>query len=314
MGNLKNYKRYPLNQCALYKCVQKKKLCQFLGTTSFELKAILNTIEYKQFFIPKKNSQELRTITTPIFALKQIQKRIFVLLKKVERPDWLMSGEKGKNYVTNAEYHVANSYCLIIDINKFYDKCQREYVYSFFKNKLRCAPDIAKILTDLSTYQGGIPTGTSVSQILAYYAYEEMFKEIKTIADQYGVKFSLYVDDMTFSSDKYFSINKLIYEIRGCLNKYGHTLKQKKTRFYAKNTAKCVTGVIITVNKTLAVPNGKRKEIMEGLEKLNDGTMDLKDAKILVGRVSAARQIEPKSFPSAKRNATKKLKELQEID
>lgn len=43
------------------------------------------------------------------------------------------------------------------------------------------SPDVAKILTDIVTYNGGIPTGCPTSQLIAYYAYEDMFANIKKI-------------------------------------------------------------------------------------------------------------------------------------
>ena len=62
------------------------------------------------------------------------------------------------------------------------------------------SPDVAKILTDIVTYEKCIPTGCPTSQLIAYYAYEDMFAGIKKIADNHGCLFSLYVDAMTFSS------------------------------------------------------------------------------------------------------------------
>jgi RNA-directed DNA polymerase len=60
---------------------------------------------------------------------------------------------------------------------------------------------IAWILTDLVTYKGVLPTGSPSSQLVVYCAYSLMFEEIKSISEKYGCIFSLYVDDMTLSSD-----------------------------------------------------------------------------------------------------------------
>ena len=38
--------------------------------------------------------------------------------------------------------------------------------------------DIAEILTAIVTYNGTIPTGCPTSQIIAFYAYQNMFQEI----------------------------------------------------------------------------------------------------------------------------------------
>lgn len=54
----------------------------------------------------------------------------------------------------------------------------REPVYQFFLKKLQTSPDVAKILTDIVTYDSGIPTGCPTSRIIAFYAYSDMFTEI----------------------------------------------------------------------------------------------------------------------------------------
>ena len=302
--------RYPFEQCALYKCTTKRKLCEYLGVDSFELQAILKTMQYREFTQPKKNSEELRTITAPSENLKGIQRRILSLLKWVRRPEWLMSGELGKTYITNAGFHRDNDYCLTVDISKFYDNCKREYVYCFFKNKLLCNADVAKILTDLSTYDCGIPTGTPISQMLAYYAYEDMFAEINRFSTLNELRFSLYVDDMTFSSKDNFNAKRVTYEIKKILNRYGHTLKTRKTHYYAKHDPKSVTGVIITSHKSLSTPNCRRKKIMDEVALINSEQFNKTAARSLLGRVSAARQIEPNIFPSIKANVEKKLAQL----
>ena len=49
----------------------------------------------------------------------------------------------------------------------------RDRVYQFLQ-KLLTSPDVAKLLSDITTLNY-IPTGSPSSQILAYFAYEEMF-------------------------------------------------------------------------------------------------------------------------------------------
>lgn len=58
------------------------------------------------------------------------------------------------------------------------------------------AGDLAGLCTDIVTYEGGIPTGCPTSQLLAFYAYENMFNEISEVAYKYGCIYSVYVDDI----------------------------------------------------------------------------------------------------------------------
>lgn len=97
---------------------------------------------------------------------------------------------------------------------------------------MQTSPDVAKILTDIVTYNGGIPTGCPTSQLIAFYAYEDMFKQIQQCAESYGCIFTLYVDDMTFSNIEPFQHNKLSREIDVILRRYGHKPKNKKVKHY----------------------------------------------------------------------------------
>ena len=195
MKNKAPIRKYDITQCALYKCRTKKRLEHLLCLEPGGLKIIDSIIGYHKFEIDKKHSNERREITAPDKILKAIQRRILYLLHRVIRPEWLISGEKQKCYIDNGKAHLDGKYVLTIDIKKFYDNCTREPVYQFFVQKLKTSPDVAKKLTDIITYNGGIPTGCPTSQIMAFYAYSDMFSEIADLAKQCSCKFTLYVDD-----------------------------------------------------------------------------------------------------------------------
>lgn len=290
-------KKYPLNQCVLYKCRSMKRLASIFGTSCTELRYIIRTMTYKSFSVPKKDSDELRTISNPNYSLKMAQRRLLSLLQRVQRPVWLISGEKGKCHIDNARYHLENSYCLTLDIKAFYDSCIRDYVYRFFTEKMLCAPDVANYLTDLCTFDKGIKTGTPTSQLIAYYAYEDMFWQLQILAKEYGLKFSLYVDDMTFSKPSFFSYKAFLYRIRGILLRYGHDVKKSKVKFYSKNDAKFVTGVIITSDHQLVAPYALKAKVRRTRKQLSSKPEDSKKlANRLLGYISAIKQIEPNLF------------------
>ena len=72
---MKNNKKYPIDQCALYKCRSRKKLESLLTIECGGLKAIQQAIKYRSFDIDKKNSNEKRRITAPDRTLKAVQKK-----------------------------------------------------------------------------------------------------------------------------------------------------------------------------------------------------------------------------------------------
>lgn len=303
----KNKKKYPFNQCALYKCRSRKKLANILFLNYQELNSIVNVIEYNCFEIDKKNSKNKRKISAPCKELKHIQRRILTLFQSIERPEWLISGEKGKSYINNALYHKDSKYSLTLDIKSFYENCSREYVFLFFKNKLQMPNDIAKILTDIVTYNGKIPTGTPTSQLIAYYAYEDMFNEIKQLADSYNCLFTLYVDDMSFSSTCSFNHIKLYKQINLILHKYGHKLKENKINYYSKKDSKKYTGAIINPNGMLEIPNTLQKNIFDNFQQIKDlkqiSTKDKQNISAynsLIGRLNAASLIDKTKFKEIK--------------
>lgn len=297
-------KKYDITQCALYKCRSKHRLEHILCLEAGGLKRIHGIIDYHSFEIDKKHSTEKRKITAPDKTLKQVQKRILYLLQRVIRPAWLISGEKGKSYINNGKEHLNGQYFLTIDIKKFYDNCSREPVYQFFIQKLKTSPDVAKILTDIVTFNSGIPTGCPTSQIIAFYAYSDMFTEIYEVAGRFGCKFTLYVDDMTFSSQKPFSPRALTQEIDRILRKYGHKPKYSKVKYYSPAEYKLVTGTVITPAQTLAAPNSLQRTIYDSFQELKDAidkpvcSMDeMKRILSLRGQIQAVRNIEDGRFP-----------------
>ena len=258
-------RRYDINQCALYKCKSKKKLALFLKLEYDDLKQLKDNLVYHSFEIDKPNSPDKRHITAPCKNLKSIQSRILSLLRYVLRPEWLNSGEKGKSYINNGKDHINADYVLTIDIKSFYDNCKRNYIYLFFLTKLQTAPDIAELLTNIVTYKGSIPTGSPTSQLIAFYAYMDMFMEINDVATAKGCKFSLYVDDMTFSSSTPFNPKVLSNNIDIILRKYDHKPKYTKIKYFPKDKPKLITGTIVTSQHKLDVPNKLRNKIIINL-------------------------------------------------
>lgn len=308
MNNKVPLKKYDITQCALYKCRTKKRLESLLYLEPGGLKLIDQIIGYHKFEIDKKHSNEKREITAPDKTLKAVQRRILYLLHRVIRPDWLISGEKQKCYIDNGKAHLDGRYVLTVDIKKFYDNCAREPVYQFFVQKLKTSPDVAEILTNIITYNGGIPTGCPTSQIMAFYAYSDMFTEISELAKQFGCKFTLYVDDMTFSSKEPFSPNRLRQRIDCVLRKYGHRPKYPKVKYYGPSDYKPITGTIITPNQSLVVPNGLQETIYNTFQAIKPligseicSGEYVKQILSLKGQIQAARNIEEEKFPEISR-------------
>ena len=288
-------KKYDFDQCALYKCKSKKKLAELLLIDLRYIKNSKNFIDYHSFKLTGKNNKT-RLINAPQPILKKIQKRLLALLRPINRPAWVMFGEKGKSYIQNAIVHQYNPYCITMDVKGFYDHCHRDAVYRFCKNKLQVSPDVATIITDFTTWEQRIPTGSPVSQILAYHAYEDMFYRINAYVASIEGVFTLYVDDMTISSKNPIDPKKIASNVGKILRSYGHVLSPKKTKYYSPKDFKKITGVAISPNQQLMVSNSLSLKIRQELASIrcadNDNAFVQGTAR-LSGLLQAARAIRP---------------------
>jgi hypothetical protein len=248
--------------------------------------------KYHRFSEPKPSGGE-RYFSNPLGRLKGIQRRIHHLVQRIETPDWVKSGKRGESYISNGLAHLDNDYLRTMDIAQFYDSVSRNRVYVLFRNRFCMAEDIATIMTNLVMDGDKLPTGSPSSQLIAFWSYREMFEEIHTIAIQYKCRFTLYVDDMAFSS-----VQPIPYSLRadvaGVLHRYGLDAKKQKDRYFGSNDYKVITGFGFK-NGTPSAQNRKKREILELYIKLQSGASDVNLAS-LNGKINAVRQNQPGLF------------------
>jgi len=285
-------KTYKLDQSPLYRLRNRKKLAKLLNLESsyFNIK---HQYEYYLFSEEKPSGGE-RHFANPLGRLKVIQRRIHILLQRIETPIWLKSGKRRESYVTNGQYHVEADYVRTMDISQFYDSVSRDRVFKLFSETLKMADDIATIMTNLVMDGSTLPTGAPSSLLIAFWAYKDMFEEINRVAEEFNCKFSLYVDDMTFSS-----ADPIPYSLREDVEKVLHAnglhSNKSKDRYYKKNDYKTVTGYGFINGKSLA-QNRIKKEILELYRQQKKGKGINK--KVLAGKLNSARQNEPNLFPT----------------
>lgn len=295
---------YKIDQSPLYKLSNKRKLATIL---QMEYATLLHAKEMINYTVSEieKGSGGFRTIYNPCRELKQVQRRIKNLLSRISIPSWVFSGRKGFCHVDNGKYHEHSIYFIQSDLHAFYDSCSREPVYRLFKDRFKCSSDVSALLSDLTTLtlEDGstvIPTGSPCAQLVAFFAFQDMFNELHDLACNHGCKFSLYVDDLTFSSKTPFN-NPAVFKkkLLQIVKRYGHSLSLSKTAYRGADETKIVTGVAITKEGVSAIPNKLRYKIVKGTAQ--SGTGDTSTALSTLGRINSARMVEPSSFPEAER-------------
>lgn len=307
--------------------------CPIFGLQSKKMLARLLHIEdsklFKQEYVASlvspyidKNGKP-RLIEPPQEELKIIQKRLKVMLGKIVVPDNVFSGIKGRSYADNARFHIGENRRMLfkIDLTAFFPSITRETVYRFFKEDLRCSPDISEILTNFTTIdlekskatnpddvysflttkgvicKNHLISGAPTSQIMSYLVNHRMFDEMQAIADENNAVMTIYVDDVTFSSEYRIS-QQFTSRIINVVKKYGYKISKSKVKKYTKLYPKLVTGVIIDSTGQPTVKNSMRLKIINEYKNLLNNPEDNKSRQRLKGLLTAARQVNPHAFPT----------------
>jgi hypothetical protein len=277
--------RYPLNQSPLYKIVGLGRLEKVLSIDLDSLPRLLSSDNYRVW----KNERE-REIQQPIRWLAQVHNRIGHLLSRIELPDYLFS-QKGRSYIDNAKQH-CNAYPLAkTDITKFYTSTTRSMVRKMFVDVFKCAGDVSEILADICCYrQEHLPTGSALSGRVAFFSALPMFNNIEKLALETGSRMTVYVDDITVSGP--LVTKKLISDVRGLVRQHGLKTKRAKTKTFAQNSVKSVTGVIVVQNQ-VRLPNSRHKRIWDTLQSLKEVAPNKREELLrsLRGRLQEAKQI-----------------------
>ena len=258
---------YPLERSPLYRLRNKTKLASLLQISKDEL-ILLSETENPTYrlFVRKEKGKKDRQIEEPIDKLKTVHKVLQVLFSRIQSPDYLFSGKRKTTYIDNARFHIKYNYVLTLDIERFYPSTDIEYVFRFFRYRLLMNDDVAWILAKIVTYERHIPTGSHLSQSLAYWSYSALFDSINKIAQSNNYRFSLYVDDITFSSVSPIPQNYL-RTITDKLNSVKLSVKQSKTKNYGKQKFRLITGCSISPDGNLLIRNRLRKKAYDLIKK-----------------------------------------------
>jgi len=277
LSKRKNFELYPINQCLLYKLTSPAKLSEAIVTQEDCLKNILGSDEnYRQFTLLEEVNPfsgkitKARLVQTPAKILRAVHERILKLLQRVQYPDYAHAGVKKRSYRSNAKVHELSKNIATFDLKNFYGSTSNNMVRKFFSEQLKCVGDVSGILTAITTYKGCLPTGSPLSPLLALYTAKPMFDALDLLAKKHNLKFTCYVDDLTFSGDTL--PGSLVREVTSIVKKYGYNLSDSKTRLYKEDQAKHVTGTVIIKNK-ICVPHA-RFLTARNIQSALDGTYD----------------------------------------
>ena len=174
---------------------------------NFHLYVAHPTRRYKTFTVHKK-SGGVREICAPVTAIKIIQQKLNYILqnlyKTIYKKKFSVHGFiYGKSVRTNAQSHTRKDYVFNIDLLDFFPSINFGRVRGMFMaNPYRLPPKVATVLAQICCFNNQLPQGAPTSPIISNMICARMDDELYRLAKRFDCKYTRYVDDMTFSTNR----------------------------------------------------------------------------------------------------------------
>ena len=285
MSSLKTATSYQLDKSPLYGVRGKGQFERALGVSWAQTEKLLKPRYYRQWTTAKD-----RLIQQPLFELKAVHNRIAALLSRIELPDYVYS-QKYRSHLDNAEQHRGLVPLIKTDVNGFFQSISRPMVYRMLQERFACAKDIAARLADICCFeQRHLPTGSSLSGYVAFFAAQPLFDQLAKTCHDRGCKMTLYVDDLTVSGG---SANpELLLALRSAIRYFGLRTRDGKSMAFREQQPKPVTGAIV-IGERLALPNKHHLRLWEAKRAFTSTPAAGRPAlaRTIIGRELHAQQI-----------------------
>lgn len=223
---------------------------------------------YRTFKIKKKNGG-IREINAPANKLNKILYALNLIFKSLYSPHEAVCGfTEGKSIRDNALKHVGHHYVFNIDLKDFFTSIPQARIWA----RIQCAPfnfspSVANIVAGLCCVyneelgKNVLPQGAPTSPLLTNAICDKMDRKLAALAKKYGLHYSRYADDITFSSmhNVYQEESEFRKEMKNIIEGQGFCLNDKKTRLLKSGQRQEVTG--LTVNSKVNVTRKYVKDL-----------------------------------------------------
>lgn len=223
---------------------------------------------YRKFKIKKKTGG-FRDITAPRNkCFKMLLQAVNEMLKALYVPsEHVMGFTEGRSVATNAAIHKAQNYVFNIDLKDFFPSIEQARLWKRLQVKPYKMPSqIASIIAGLCSmrikrehinenakhendkrYIYVLPQGAPTSPILTNMVSEKLDFLLGGLARRFGLHYTRYADDITFSSMHYVYSKDGAFrtELKRIITEQGFTINDKKTRLQKRGTRQEVTGIIV---------------------------------------------------------------------
>ena len=224
-----------------------------------ELIRLSNSVDklWKQGAILKKKNGDPRPTLDAKKPLKDIHEKIKTrLLKHVSYPRYLLGGISDKfytrDYKKHAQVHSGKKYLIEEDVKDFFPSTSVEVIKSTWQHLFNFPPDVADILTKLTTLNGSLPQGWKTSGYLANLVFWDIEYLLVNEFNKRGIAYSRFMDDISVSTQ--YKLNKshktfIVSSIYKMLFSQGFVPKRNKHEILSASNRMTVTGLNVNSDK-----------------------------------------------------------------
>lgn len=263
-----------------------RELAEFLGINYSKMMYLLNLTKkkcvkprYVEITIPKK-SGGVRLISIPNRSVLHLQRQICSYLNFIYIPTLASHGyiksktnsekKRSRSIVTNALVHKKSFEVLNLDLKDFFPSINGKRIFRLFKSTPFNFPNsVAAILTEICVHdqKKSLPQGAATSPILSNMIAVRLDNKLLKYARQNDLKYTRYVDDLTFSSNYANAFkNDQLTAIRKIISDEGFIVNESKVRMQKWSVRQEVTGLV--VNSKVNVKRDYIRNIRAMLKKL----------------------------------------------
>lgn len=230
-----------------------------------------NKNKYIAFNIRKKSGAE-RTIHAPVNGLKAIQKCLNLILQTIYEPHKAATGfVPNKSIVDNARIHTGSIYVYNIDLKDFFPSIEQARIWGrlqkppFNLSKDNSRIQLANIIAALCCFEmeverkneqtgewekvvkNVLPQGAPTSPTITNIICERLDIRLSGVAKRFGLRYSRYADDITFSSmhNVFQKDGEFLKEMERIITDQNFTIKESKTRLQKQGYRQEVTGLLV---------------------------------------------------------------------
>lgn len=211
---------------------------------------------YHCFSIPKKSGGS-RQILSPERNLKSMQRCLNRILQAIyQAPSCATGFVPDRSITDNARLHVGKKFVFNSDLKDFFPSITYDRVYnSLIIKPFEFPLDIAEVIAGLCCTETvideqsriALPQGAPTSPVMANAVCLPLDRKCSGLAKRFGVSYSRYADDITFSSDKnmFFPGSDFMTEFQRIIASQHFSINHDKDRVQNYAGRQMVTGLVV---------------------------------------------------------------------